>query len=388
MGRDIYVRRLLPTALSVWRSNERLRTEAASQLEIVNSREVQESEAFLETVADPLETSRVRNEGGVLLSDEFALDQLSSPPYKVIFPNTEAPATYLNDPFHIPYFKVVPRYDNVLAIGTHGRQQGRRRRFGKEDLPSWTQDALEERRTQMGIYLRALVKPYLADFGFNSLEQKHKNIVADINRHSLSPREVQRKRRIQSSTYYAYLHVLKRRGWDWQWHIEKKREVLRYNPVLDRCKSFYSSVLLDIEGIDIGAVLSLAGAAIEAQLYESEPSDEAIQRELRTVRKDLRRASSDLTSEAEYDRRLRAFITDLVERPIHSEQRFCDIEDRFRMLPFRRRLGLFCAAVRTKQSIVDVMDLAATFADVIYEHRELEELVGVVSLSDLLEKSA
>jgi hypothetical protein len=389
VSREHYVRQLLPTALQIWRCNQKLRTEAASQLEANQAEDQEQVEAMLERVPDPLSTpgrpnSRARNEGGAVLSDEFCLSDLVSPPYRAHFPSASSTRSYLDNPYFVPYFEILPRKEDVLAVATHGGHRGKRRFFGKKDLPVWTQEALKDRRVMMGLYIRALIPAYLANFGFSSLDQKHKNIVSDINRRGMSPKQIQAKRRISSNTYYAYLNVLKRRGWDWEWHEKKKRDVLRYNPVLDRCESFYSSTLVDIENIDIEAVLNLAGPLIENQLYQAQPSEQEVSRELRQVRKELRKAAADLSVEADYDRRLRAFISSLVDRPIESALGFKDIEERFKMLPFKKRLGLFCEAVRTRQSIVDVMGFEVLFADVLYDRRELEALAGVPSLSSLL----
>ena len=85
--------------------------------------------------------------------------------------------------------------------------------------------------------------------------------------------------------------------------------------------------------------------------------------------------------EAEFDRRLRGFISDLIERPIHCSMGYQDIEERFRLLPFRKRLGLFCEAVRTKKNIVDVIDFGTVFAEELYDPRQIERDAGFPSLS-------
>lgn len=315
--------------------------------------------------------------------EEYSLEDLQSPPYRVEFSKRESLRPYSDNPYHVPFFKVVPRYDDVLAVATHGKHQGKRRKFGRDHLPRWTQEVLEDRRTNIGKYVSALVPAYLAQFGFASLEPKHMAIVADINRHNLAPSEIQRKRDLRESTYYAYLKVLERRGWHRAWDQTKARDVLRYNPVYDRSTSFYSNELAAIENIEIGAVLQLAGPVIEAQLYRECTSDEAVRRELRAVRQELQKVTRDIQAEAAYDLRLKTFITDLIERPVRCGANFPQFEERFRLLPFKRRLGIFCDAVRNKSSIADVFDLGLYYADVLYSPEELQKIVAAPTLQSL-----
>ena len=226
----------------------------------------------------------------------------------------------------------------------------------------------------MAGYVRALVPAYLRRFGFTSLDGKYKALLSDINALGLRPKDIQIKRRISENSYYAMLNVLARRGWRKEWDPKKKRDVLRYNPVYDHCRSFYSNDLVDIENIHLDAVLNLAGPVIEGPaLPIPRPSEEAVQRELRAVRDELRRKTSDMQAEAEFDLRLRSFIVDLVERPIYTGQSYAAVEERFGMMPYERRLGVFCEAVRTKQSIVDVLDLNLFYADVLYDRPASEE---------------
>lgn len=385
LSRDNYIRRILPTAQKAWQANEKLRREALALMSAAESAEFLQAEATMDLVPDPLYVGgrRARAKSGLLALEEYSLDDLQSPPYKVEFSKRDSPRPYSDNPYHVPPFKVLPRYEDVLAVATHGKHQGKRRKFGRDHLPRWTQEAMEDRRTNIGRYVTDLVPAYLAEFGFASLELRHKAIVSDVNKHGLSPKQVQTKRNITESTYYAYLKVLERRGWHRAWDLKKARDVLRYNPVYDRTTSFYSNELAQIENIEIGAVLQLAGPAIEEQLYRECASDEAVRKELRAVRRQLQMAARDLQAEAAYDLRLKTFISDLIERPIQCGVSFSHFEERFRLLPFKRRLGIFCEAVRRKSSIADVFDLGLYYADVLYSPEELQKIAAAPTLQDL-----
>jgi hypothetical protein len=127
-------------------------------------------------------------------------------------------------------------------------------------------------------------------------------------------------------------------------------------------------MMLDLEKeISIGSIVDLAGPVIEEQLYQEELSETLIRKELRLVRKRLLESTRDMTAEEDYDAKIRAFIVDFVERPIKTEMPIEEIEERFRRLPTKRRLAVFCEAIRLRCSIYDVLDLDAAFADELYD---------------------
>jgi len=289
-------------------------------------------------------------------------------PHKVTFSKNVSCVHHRHCGIYFPWFVIEPKDRSVLAVATHGSARGRRRKFGKRDLPTAVVEQLEKRTTMMGVFLRELIPIYLSNFGFKSLDRKYWTMIADINKRGWTPGKIQAKRRITHSAYYAQLYALRRRGWIPTWSESKNREILMYSPAYDRCKSFYSDMMLDLEKeISIGSIVDLAGPVIEEQLYQEELSETLIRKELRLVRKRLLESTRDMTAEEDYDAKIRAFIVDFVERPIKTEMPIEEIEERFRRLPTKRRLAVFCEAIRLRCSIYDVLDLDAAFADELYD---------------------
>jgi|GEM_PF-5956433 len=385
--RQGYFNAIMPTALKMRSENQKLRTEAISQAAARNSKRGLQDEDEAGSVSDPLDasTSKSTNVGGVLLFDMPGMEGLRPAPWKVRFLKETQPFKYISHGTFVPYFVVEPKNPQVLAVATHGNHRGKRRLFGKRHLPWAVVDQLDGRRTMMGALVRELIPIYLSNFGFKSLDRKYWTMIADINKRGWSPVKIQAKRGISHSAYYSQLYALRRRGWLPTWCEKRDREILRYFPAYDRCKSFYSDMMLDMEeDISVGGILDLAGPVLEDQLYKPEPSDSEIRKELRAVRKRLLECTRDFSVEEEYDRKIRKFIVDFIERPIKTEMPLEEIEARFRRLPIKRRLVIFCEAIRLRCSIYDVLDLEAAFADQLYNEEGMP-LEGSPTLDSVFE---
>ena len=232
--------------------------------------------------------------------------------------------------------------------------------------------------------LRELIPYYLREYGFRTLHPKYWGIISDINTHGLKPVDIQRKRRITRNQYYAYLKVLKHRGWTEVFHSKRKRTILMYFPILDRNKQLYSS-LVDLQLNSPEAIMRLIADKIDRVLYQPEGDGSLVEKAIVQMNRENLKMCSDHKLHNEWDAKLRTFIQDFISMPVSHGVDFESLEEKFKLLSQADRLRIFTEAKRRQMSLWDVLneDLTAVFIDILAEEEKLVSEDGV-SLKDLI----
>lgn len=303
-------------------------------------------------------------------------EDLRTPPYRVEWGDSFQPSVYLNDPYHVPGFKIVPVQSEFPALRL--LTNGKNRAVDGSQLSEVTLLTLELLRDRYAAAVATMVREYLRDYGWRTVPREHKGVIARFNK-GMKPKQIQTELKIKESTYWSHMKALERRGWKREWIEKKRRWILIYQPLYDNDRKLHENgVFAKVDGLSIRERIEVTGNVPPADVLMGEIEDDAVGRYLADLERQLEDTKLTAENVFGYDERLRAFVERLVRRPIVTQA--ISFEHAMSLLidlPQERQKEVLFSAIRLNKSIADMFGLADFFPE---SYREKERETYVLDL--------
>lgn len=331
-------------------------------------------ENYHEDVADPLRVGdgAAQPVARLLDADGDTLT-LHAPPYTVRFTSEAKHHDYWENPYFVPAFQLVPISLDKVAL--RGSPSGRKMSMSRQDLSELDEQTLEFHRLRYGTAIHGLVEGYLRQYGWTSLKQEQRAIISRVNK-GMSSVDIMRELSLPRSTYSYRLNRLQSRGWVFEYNLRAGRDMLFYKPILDGKRGLIQSTSMrKLMSESREELLKVLTDSLSERLYDTEIKDEIIEKECGLARDRVLERFATHEMMVEYDRALKAFIKEVVDRPSVERTRIPGtFEGPFLCLPKPRQQALLIGAIRYRRSLMDMFSLVDLFADQIYDNRDEAEL--------------